>query len=415
MAPSPPVNIPESSDPVPTPRAYVPRIVDPIDGLPEAAPKFQPRYVEVPALREHGFGRRNLAWGVITLVLGLGLLVAAVYLAGQKAVLSLAACLFTFTALFVLARLHVFRQRNGGFLAVAVVVFLGAIVPLVDHGYEKLSGTSPVRVSPGPPLVPAVPVEAEPPLLTQSFALTQPAAGQTQVRVLKDSRVLVGERPFLIKVGDAFPLIEAKGGEVTFAVRDLHVSLPVTVVEILGGKTGKETRELAMQAALQAAQTVPTGETLTHENATLSAKAPPGTPKADAPKAAAAVNAELAAVTLSAQVEAKLRYPALGIKDSIENTAFLAAYREMRESNNTAFFANPEWPIELAEVLAVRHRWTRGDQPAAAAAKDTTPRLEPPMDDDDVPVAVPVTGDSRLPQLLPPPGDPPQAPRGSRR
>ena len=246
------MNNPETPLPTPTPRPYVPRVVDPLDPLTEREEKFQPRYVEVPALREHGFGRRNLSWGVLTLILGIGLLVAAVYFSGQKAVLSMAACLFTFTALFVLSRLHIFRQRNGGFLAISVVVLLGAIVPLLDHGYEKLASHA-QPASPAPASA-APPAEVEPPLLKQSFALTNPEAGQTQVRVLKDSRVLIGEKPFLIKVGDAFPLLEAKGGEVTFAVRDLHVSLPVTVVEILGGKSGKETRESAMTAALAAAR-----------------------------------------------------------------------------------------------------------------------------------------------------------------
>ncbi|MCE9610708.1 MAG: hypothetical protein K8R23_10990 [Chthoniobacter sp.] len=390
--------------PVPAPRPYVPRIVDPIDGLPEPETKFQPRYVEVPALREHGFGRRNLAWGVITLVLGLGLLVAAVYLAGQKAVLSLAACLFTFTALFVLARLHVFRQRNGGFLAVTVVVLLGAVVPLVDYGYEKLSGSHAVVAPAGLVTVPAVPVEVEPPLLSQSFALTKPDPSETQVRVLKDSRVLIGEKPFLIKVGDAFPLLEAKGGEVTFAVRDLHVSLPVTVVEISGGKAGKETRETAMQAALAAAASSAIPK--------LEPVAAPTKVLAEAPKVETDnASAELAAVTRGAQQEAIRRYPALAIKDSKENAAFLAAHREMKQSGNTEFFSNPEWPIELAEVLAVRNRWTRGDQPAPAGATiDTTPKLEPPMDDEDVPVAVPVT-ETRLPQLLPPTEDLPKTTR----
>lgn len=405
MAFSPPVNNPET--PAPAPRSYVPRIVDPIDGLPEAETKFQPRYVEVPALREHSFGRRNLAWGVITLGLALGLLVAAVYLAGQKAVLSLAACLFTCTALFVLARLHVFRQRNGGFLAIAIVVLLGAIVPLVDHGYEKLSSSTTAIALASATSVPAVPVEAEPPLLSQSFALTKPEASATQVRVLQDSRVLIGGKPFLIKVGDAFPLLEAKGGEVTFAVRDLHVSLPVTVVEILGGKTGKETRETAMQAALAAAATAVTPKP---ERIAAPTKLPVETPKA------ATVNpsAELAAVTHSAQQEAIRRYPALRIKDSTENEAFLAAYQDMKQSGNTEFFANPEWPIELAEVLAVRNRWTRGDQPAPAGEIDTTPKLEPPMEDDDVPFAVPVT-ETRLPQLLPPAEDPTKPARRSKR
>lgn len=399
------MNNPETPIPTPTPapRPYVPRIVDPIAPASEREDKFQPRYVEVPALREHGFGRRNLAWGVIAMVLGIGLLAAAAYFSGQKAILSLAACLCTFTALFVLSRLHIFRQRNGGFLAISVVVLLGAIVPLLDHGYEKLAGHArPANPAPAPA---APPVEVEPPLLKQSFALTNPEAGQTQVRVLKDSRVLIGEKPFLIKVGDAFPLLEAKGGEVTFAVRDLRVALPVTVVEILGGKAGTETRESAMAAALAAATGIEPAKP-----AKTTIETPTRTPAA--PTATAAPGLDLAAVTRSAQQEAMRRYPALAIKDSAENTAYLAAYQEMKGSGRADFFSNPEWPLELAEVLAIQNRWPRGDQPAPPV-KNPAQRLEPPMEDD--PAEPEPTADPRVSQLLPPASEPPQVPPARRR
>lgn len=406
---SPPVNNPEAPLPTPTPRPYVPRVVDPLDPLAGREAKFQPRYVEVPALREHGFGRRNLAWGVLTMVLAIGLLVAAVYFSGQKAVLSMAACLFTFTALFVLSRLHIFRQRNGGFLAISVVVLLGALVPLADHGYERLAG----RAQPAPPAATpaAPPAEVEPPLLKQSFALTNPDASQTQVRVLKDSRVVIGEKPFLIKVGDAFPLVEAKSGEVTFAVRDLRVSLPVAVVEILGGKSGQETRETAMAAALAAATGIEQARPAPAPPEVLPrpARPPAATSPAPAPPAP-----DLAAVTRSAQQEAVRRYPALGVKDSAENLAYITEYQSMKAAGNAEFFGNPEWPLELAEVLAVRNRWQRGDQPAPEVQKTPAQRLEPPMDDEDdnaVPVAEPV----RPAQLLPPASEAARRPPVSRR
>ena len=394
---------PETPSPKPSSRAYVPRIVDPTEPLTEREDKFAPRYVEVPALRERGFGRRNLAWGVVTLVLALGLLAAAIIVTGQKALLSIAACLVTFTALFVLARLHIFRQRNGGFLAVSVVILLGAGVPLLERGYEKLAGISQPAVT-----VPATapqPVEAEPPLLTQSFALTSPDPAQPQVKALRDSRVIIGEKPFLIKAGNAFPFLEAKGGEVTFAVRDLRVSLPVAVVEILGGKLGKETRESAMAAALGA---VTTAEKPHPETVVNAAKPAPETAKTDS-----ASSPDLVAITRSAQQEAMRRYPALAIKESLENEAFITTYRQLKDSGKTEFFANPEWPIELAELLATRNGWKRGDRPVRAV-KDPVQKLEPPMEDDPVESA-PAADDTRLPQLLPPTSEPPQIPRGPRR
>ena len=411
MSSSPPVKTPELPAPKPSSRSYVPRIVDPIAPGDEREEKLLPRYVEVPALRERGFGRRNLVWGVVTLVLALVLLGAAVVLAGQKAVLSLAACLVTCAALFVLARMHVFRQRNGGFLAISLVVLLGALVALIDRGYEMLAGIA----TPQAAAVAAHPVETEPPLLMHAFALAKPDGTQPQVKVLKDSRVVIAEKPFLIKAGDVFPLLEMKAGEATFAVRDLHVSLPVAVVEILGGKPAKdgtavkETKESAMAAALAAVNAAANAaETPKTEPASTAAR-----PAADAPKPEAA-GTDLAAITRSAQLEAMRRYPALAIKDSEENEVFVTTYRQLKATGDPEFFANPEWPLELAVLLATRHGWSRGDSPASAA--EPAPVLAPPADDTSPePPPAHAGNASRMPQQLPPnDNDPPQIPRAPR-
>ena len=416
MAFSPPVKTPEL--PSPTPRPYMPRIVDPTAPGDEREDKFQPRYVEVPALRERGFGRRNLVWGVVTLALALALLIAAVVLTGQKAVLSLASCLVTCAALFVLARMHVFRQRNGGFLAIALVVLLGAVVALADRGYEALAG---IAAPQGAVTVAAHPVETEPPLLMQAFALAKPDGTQPQVKVLKDSRVVIAEKPYIIKAGDVFPLLEAKAGEATFVVRDLHVSLPVAAVEILGGKPAKEaaaakeaapvkeTRESAMAAALAAVNA-----------AAANAAAAPSTEPASIPARPArdglkpeAASADLAAVTESAKAEATRRYPALAIKDSRENEVFVTTYRQLRDSGNADFFSNPEWPLELAERLATENGWARGDRSAPAAAEPVeAPGIEPPGMEPNAPAE---NTAGRPPQLPPTDLEPPQIPRAKRR
>ena len=416
VASSRPVNNPEPSGPKTSSRSYVPRIVDPIALAPEREDKFLPRYVEVPALREQGFGRRNLVWGVVTLTLALALLAAAVVFTGQKAVLSLAACLVTFTALFVLARMHVFRQRNGGFLAIALVVLLGAVVALVDRGYEMLAGAAvpPVTVA-------AHPLETEPPLLMQAFALTKPDGTQPQVKVLKDSRVVIADKPFIIKAGDVFPLLEAKAGEATFAVRDLHVSLPVAVVEILGGrsvkdakepKVAKETKESAMAAAIAAvkAEAAKMADAPKTEPASTPARPAPETP---APEAAPVT--DIVAITRSAQLEAMRRYPALAIKDSAENEVFVTTYRQLKDTGDAKFFSNPEWPLELAELLATRNGWARGDRPAPA---EPAPVLDAPSDLAPPEQPAPATDQAapRMPQQLPPStDDPPQIPRAKRR
>jgi hypothetical protein len=86
---------------------------------------------------------------------------------------------------------------------------------------------------------------------------------------------------------------------------------------------------------------------------------------------------ELKAITLSAQREAIRRFPALGIKDSLENAVFVETFQRLRESGNTEFFANPEWPIALADQLAKRDGWVPGGAPMTTSP---APVLDAPSD-----------------------------------
>ncbi len=77
------------------------------------------------------------------------------------------------------------------------------------------------------------------------------------------------------------------------------------------------------------------------------------------------------------QAQAMERYPALGIRDARENKAFVQAYEALRKSN-PSYFDEPDWPFRLAQALAERDRWERGDgiiedQPSepAPASPDT--------------------------------------------
>jgi hypothetical protein len=338
------------------PRSYLPRLTDP-SAAEEREERIHPRYVELRALREHGFGPRNLFWGVVTLLLALVLVVVALFFAGPKAFLSLATTLLTFTVLFVLSRLHIFRQRNGAFLALSLVCLLGASIPLTERALSVVERIARQQVSAvaNPPTAPGA-VDAGPPLLVQSFALAKPEGPALHVKVLKDSRVVIGERPFLIKAGDLFSLVEAKTDEVTFAVRDLQVSLPANVVEIIdpkavakgvAGATNSPSAQVAPGAAKQSAAALPS---------------PP----------------DLAEITVGAQQEAVRRYPALGVKDSLENAAFVATYKQLKDAGGADFFANPEWPIELAELLAKREGWNRGGRPMTTGP---APVLDPPSAD----------------------------------
>ncbi|EDY22171.1 hypothetical protein CfE428DRAFT_0296 [Chthoniobacter flavus Ellin428] len=348
--------------------------------------KIVPRYVHAPALRDYGMGPRNLFWGVGLLIVASVMLVVAILLVGSKAMISVATCLLTFTALFVLTRMHVFRQRNGGFLAVGLVCLIGAAVPLLESAFTAAKTFVSVRTTGSSA---AFRVDEPAPLLTQSFALAQPSADAKQVRVLRDSRVVIAGKPFEIKAGDRFLFVGTKGDETAFGVRDLNVSLPSSVVEVVDPKA--------------VAKEVPA----TAANPLTSAASAPAAPKAAAKaKAGGADDAELAEITRSAQQEAMRRYPALALKDSLENAMFVSTYKQLREAGSDNFFSNPEWPIELAELLAKREGWSRGgsplttgpapvlDAPAEAPIADAPaaepPAAEPPVAEAPVPVAQPV-------------------------
>lgn len=334
--------------------------------------KVVPRYIQAPALRDYGLGPRNLFWGIAMLFVALVLLSVALFFAGSQAMISLGTCLLTFTALFVLARMHVFRQRNGGFLALGLVCLLGAVIPLAqsgflaakkfvtDRGGSSSAPTVVTNTNPNNALAP----EAEPPLLTQSFALSRPDSSSKQVKVIKDSRVLIADKTFLIKAGDLFPFAQVDGNDTAFMVRDLQVTLPSNAVEILDptavakGVTGKS---------------VPADKSLA---ANAPAKQSAQVPASD----------DLAEITRSAQMEAMRRYPALAVKDSLENAAFVSTYKQLRDAGSNDFFSNPEWPIELAELLAKREGWARGGSPMTTGP---SPVLDAPSNN---PQDAPATG-----------------------
>jgi hypothetical protein len=324
-------------------------------------------------------GPRNLFWGVALLFLALVMLIVAIFFAGAKAMIYVATCLLTFTALFVLARMHIFRQRNGSFLALGLICVIGTAIPLVEKAYTSAKGLVASR-SPAPSTVASHMNEGYAPLLTESFAVSAPQGDGKQVKVLTDSRVVIDDKPFLIKAGDRFPFVAVKNDETSFAVRDLHISLPSNVVEVVDPKTlakGVTSAAKATAATASPATTAP-GE------------------KASAKPAGSADDATLAEITRAAQQEAMRRYPALAIKDSLENAMFVSTYKQLRDGGSDDFFSNPEWPLELADLLAKREGWNKGGGPITTGP---APVLDPPNDEPAVP---PVAPAARQPMNLPP-------------
>jgi hypothetical protein len=175
------------------------------------------------------------------------------------------------------------------------------------------------------------------PLLTKAFNIAPPEPGRgQQVKVLKDSQLLIDAKVYLIKAGEFFPLLESTAGEVRFAAGEHQIALPPDAVEIVGKPDPGTT------ASLPAASAEP-----------RDAIPQPTTPLR--PESPTQINER-------AQREAIRRYPAIGVKDSPENELFLSTIQEMRNIGADGFFRDPEWPLHLAEQLARREGWERRDE-----------------------------------------------------
>jgi hypothetical protein len=300
--------------------------------------EFSPRYVQLP--RRKAVGARNLLGGVVLLAIALVLLIGALLLGGPRALVPVVSCLLTLTALWVLAHLRLFRQRHSVFFAIGLVSVIGAAVALVERGYDALAQG--IRTAQAAnEAEPSAPGEPIPPLLTAEFGLGSPDTSRGQfVKVLKDSRVIIKDKPYLIKAGDIFRFDEQKENEITFIAKDVRISLPSDAAEVFGEKEAKV-----------AGQTAP-GEP--------PASKQPATPAQ--PTASKTSN-----VTLRSQQEAMRRYPALAAADSPENQIYVETYRELK-GTRPDFFEDPEWPIQLADLIARNEGWQRADQPAPTEA-----------------------------------------------
>lgn len=317
---------------------------------------FEPKYLSLPQRRSRGQGRRNLTWGVTLLLLS-GLLFAwALYLAGPGAAYTVGGSIATGVALYVVARSRLLRQRNGSFLAGAIVCLLGVFLVLVQQAWlAAIHSATAVPVEPAERVAASTPVpptkslagsaSAQIPSLLDAVRPSQAELDSGAVaKVLHDSRIELEGKPYRLRTGDVFPVAGSSPGEVRLAVGAQEVAVPSSAVEVTEPKGFVSSRRPS------------------------EAGDPLGEPK----RGAAETNAQ---TTQKAQAEAMRRYPALAIKDSPENKSFMDAYQELKYAGGASFFEDPEWPLHLADMLASREGWNgvvkkgpvADDEPAPAA------------------------------------------------
>jgi hypothetical protein len=105
-----------------------------------SSPNQPTRFVEHPGRRRAWrAGQRNLAWGIAFLFAALSVLGVALFIGGARAMLPLLLSVLSFTALWVLARMKIFAQRNGVFFSLAIVALLGALAALLEQAWFHLA------------------------------------------------------------------------------------------------------------------------------------------------------------------------------------------------------------------------------------------------------------------------------------
>ena len=312
---------------------------------------YEPRYVDVPRHRRAQLAaERNLKWGLAVMLLALGLVGAALIVSGPRALVPVVICLVTFIILWTMARLRVFHQRNSVFFAAALVCLLGATIPMIERGYVELDrmahsapsvtapGTGPSAIAaqkaPEPPPVAALEPEPDLPSLVDALNIPVPSEEKANlIRIVENTKVLVGRKAYMLNAGDTFVLDEIKNGQVIFRANEMRLAVPESAVE-----------QMSPGAADSAVATAAPPEMRAQAKPPRSAKDHVSDKDLDG------------AATARAHAEAIRRYPAIGVEGSVENEFIVERFRKLK-AERPEFFDEEEWPLFLAEGVAREQGW----------------------------------------------------------
>ncbi len=148
---------------------------------------------------------------------------------------------------------------------------------------------------------------------------------------------------------------------------------PLKIAEMLAAREGWKRADLAGPSASTPGGGAPLEERVSGAPAntavTAGPKALPGEELAlDGPEAPPAEDTHTQEVK-RAMIEARKRYPAIGIEGSDENRAYVEVYAEL-DKLRPDFFSKGDWPIRLVELVAKREGWTRAAEPKSAAGTE---------------------------------------------
>ncbi len=149
---------------------------------------------------------------------------------------------------------------------------------------------------------------------------------------------------------------------------------PLKIAEMLAVREGWKRADHAGAGAIgvpQAEESSASAQTPPVSSPGAAAKALPGEELAlDGPGTPPAEDSHALEVK-RAMIEARKRYPAIGIEGSDENRAYVEIYAEL-DKLRPDFFSKGDWPIRLVELVAKREGWSRSADPRQATGPDAS-------------------------------------------
>lgn len=251
---------------------------------------------------------RNLLLGIALNLIAIPMCGAAFVFAPREAFVSTATSLLIALVVFVSMQFRVIQQRNGTFALMALGLVLTLIVPL-----------------------------------SVSFC----SSGAEWVRVLVDAK-------------------RAKGVVQNAAEHEWAASNPAAR-PASGDPLASKAAVASQNVALASAQTInePKAEAPVDPQDLKGtvARSDRGVKGSDSPAEDPTRPEESSAerVTRLSKDEALRRYPGLASPGTPEHARYLEAYNEFARLRKFEFFKDPKWPLNLAELVALKEGWTRAD------------------------------------------------------
>lgn len=299
----------------------------------------------------------------------------AFFLGGGRAVAAPVLCLLAFTALWVLARMKVFGQRNGVFFALAVVALIGAGAALLEQvwlsvGPRPLESMAQPNVALNEPELLPAPVLSPPelPFLVEAMKVAPPEPTLPRVRASRDLTTTIAGKTYRIRKGEVFLMADEKGDRFDIAAGEFIARVPADAMDQLAPEPPRKRTSAAPAKAAVTESKIPTDPAYAEANQ-------------------------------RSRSAAARRFPGLAVAGSTENKIFLDAYNHLKTSESEMLL-DPNWPMLLAEMLAPRYGWE--DMEEKEASPDT---VEPAIAPGTRVLADPAGDDAAL---IPPPPRPPE-------